>query len=136
MTDTAVHIYHVCSRSVAVAALEAGEYRAPSLATEGFIHLSQAHQVCGVLERYYVGQTDLVVLVVDPARLREPLRFEPPSSLPRSTGAAAPERSELFPHLYGALNSDAVIDVLDAAACAGTRLPQVQFGVAPDKSDT
>ena len=116
VTDAAVHIYHVCSRTVATAALEAGEYRAPSLATEGFIHLSQAHQVRGVIARYYTGQTDLVVLVVEPARLRAPLRFEPPSSLPRRTGTAAPDRSELFPHLYGALNADAVVDMLQAEA--------------------
>ena len=118
MTDAAVHIYHVCSRTVATAALEAGEYRAPSLATEGFIHLSQAHQVRGVMARYYAGQGDLVVMVVDPARLNAPVRFEAPSSLPQSLGTAAPERSELFPHLYGALNSDAVVDVLDAVTWA------------------
>ena len=116
MTDAAVHVYHVCSRTLATVALEAGEYRAPSLATEGFIHLSQAHQVRGVIARYYAGQGDLVVMVVDPARLHAPLRFEPPSSLPRSPGAAAPERSELFPHLYGVLNGDAVVDILQAEA--------------------
>ena len=112
MTAAATHIYHVCQRAVATAALGAGEYRAPSLATEGFIHMAQLHQVRGVVQRYYAGQSDLVVLVVDPARVRAPVRFEPPSALQRRPGTTAPDQSELFPHIYGVLNSDAVLEVL------------------------
>ena len=54
-------IFHICSREVAAAARQSGEYRAPSLATEGFIHLSQAHQVSRVAQAFYTGQTDLVI---------------------------------------------------------------------------
>ena len=116
MTAGTSLIYHVCQRAVATAALGAGEYRAPSLATEGFIHMAKLHQVRGVVQRYYAGQTDLVVLVVDPALLRAPVRFEPPSALRRSPGSAPPEPSELFPHIYGPLNGDAVVEVVDLAA--------------------
>ena len=116
MTHALKSIYHVCARVVASAALRDGEYRAPSLATEGFIHMAQLHQVRGVVERYYAGQSDLVVLVVDPARVRAPVRAEPTSSLRRSPGAAPPDPSELFPHIYGPLNRDAVLDVVDLAA--------------------
>lgn len=116
MTAGTSLIYHVCQRAVATAALGAGDYRAPSLATEGFIHMALLHQVRGVVERYYAGQADLVVMVVDPALVRAPVRAEPPSSLRRSPGSAPPDPSELFPHIYGPLNSDAVVEVVGLAA--------------------
>lgn len=70
-----------------------------TLAEEGFIHASQAFQVADVANRYYRGvPDDLVVLVIDPARVRAPVRFE------RVPGAPEP-----FPHIYGPLNPDAVV---------------------------
>ena len=57
-------IYHVCSRALATQALAEGSYRPPSLASEGFIHFSQAHQVHGVIAAYYAGLPDLALLVV------------------------------------------------------------------------
>lgn len=110
-------IYHVCARSVAHEALAQGGYRAPSLASEGFIHCAQAHQVRGVVQRYYAGQADLVVLVLDPGRLHAPLRYEAPSTaLPRHSASVAPDRAELFPHIYGAMNAQAVLEMVDLAA--------------------
>ena len=93
-------IYHITTKSAWQAAKEKGHYEDPSLYTEGFIHLSEATQVAGVLERYYSDQTGLVKLVVDTDRLPHPLRYE----LAASVG-------EEFPHLYGVLNLDAVVDV-------------------------
>ena len=116
MTAAVAHIYHVCPRAVATAALAAGEYRAPSLATEGFIHMSQLHQVPGVVQRYYAGQTDLVVLVVDPALVRAPIRHELPGALRRAPGSAPADPSDLFPHVYGSLNSSAIVEVRDLDA--------------------
>lgn len=75
------------------------EYEAGSLQTEGFIHLSEEHQVAGVLERYYQNVPDLVVLHVDADRLTHELKYE------RSTN------DEEFPHLYGPLNTDAVVKI-------------------------
>lgn len=98
-------ILHITTRAAWQTAQANGVYHAPSLATEGFIHLSTPEQVVGTANRYYRGQGDLVVLVVDAARLDAELRYEPP--------AEAPESSALFPHLYGALNLDAVVAVLD-----------------------
>lgn len=112
-------IFHICTRAAAEAARSAGSYRAESLGTEGFIHLSQAHQVRPVLDAFYAGATDLVLLLVRPQRLQAPLRFEPPATLPHAPGTVLPDATQLFPHLYGALNMDAVVDVLDAAHFQG-----------------
>ncbi len=123
MTDPVVNsrIFHVCTRGQADAALACGEYRVPSLESEGFIHLSQAHQVQGVVDRYYTGQPGLVVLVVAPQRLRAPLRWEPPAALRAAAGASLPDAAQLFPHVYGPINTDAVLDVLDLASFLASR---------------
>jgi uncharacterized protein (DUF952 family) len=94
-------IFHITTRAEWEAAKRAGEYTAPSLETEGFIHLSQRHQVAGVANAVYRGVPDLVLLSVDPERVAAPLRYE--------HGVHADER---FPHLYGPLELSAVVDVL------------------------
>ncbi len=105
-------IFHICSRAAAAAAMASGSYRAPSLDTEGFIHLSRAHQVATVLRAFYRGQSDLVLLVVEPDRLHAPLRYEAPSPPLAANGIGGPDTAQLFPHLYGALNMDAVVEVV------------------------
>jgi uncharacterized protein (DUF952 family) len=77
-----------------------GFYEAPSLALEGFIHTSTAEQVPGVLERYYQGQSDLLLLHIEETKLTAPLKYE-----------LAPSVNEMFPHIYGPLNIDAVITI-------------------------
>lgn len=72
-------------------------YRADSLASEGFIHCSNAAQVAGAANRFYADQQDVFVLHIDPARLTSPVQEEP-----GGTG-------ELFPHIYGPINRDAIV---------------------------
>src|SRR5262249_51211610 len=97
-------ILHIIPREVWAQAQREGIYRAASLRQEGFIHFSLPEQVVGTANRFYTGQTDLLLLVVDPAKLRAELRYEPPLE--------APESAVRFPHLYGALNLDAVVRVV------------------------
>ncbi len=91
-------IYHVVTAANWQKAVEQGFYEADSLAVEGFIHTSKAEQVQGVLERYYKGQNDLLLLHIDESKLTAPLKYE-----------LAPSVNEEFPHIYGRLNLDAVI---------------------------
>lgn len=95
-------IYHVTTSAAWEQALAAGEYRAASLETEGFIHCSEEHQLPGVLQRYFKGKTGLSALVINIEKLTAPLRYE-----------LSPAINEQFPHIYGALNLDAVEDVRD-----------------------
>ena len=71
-------IYHITSREAAQAARQSGEYRAESLASQGFIHFSQLHQLLGVANAFYKGLHDQVILVVDPERLTSELKYEAP----------------------------------------------------------
>lgn len=71
-------------------------YTSPTFEQETFIHLSTSEQVDGVLERYYAGQSNLLKLHINPNKLTPKLIYEPSTN------------NELFPHLYGALNKDAI----------------------------
>ena len=91
-------IYHVTTQAEWDTALLNGQYTAPSLALEGFIHCSTEHQVAGVLERYFKGKENLVKLTIDTARLTNHLQYD-----------LAPSVGQEFPHVYGTINLDAVI---------------------------
>ncbi len=63
-----------------------------------------------VANSFYAGKHGLVLLVIDPLRLRPDLRWEPPAH--PNPQADLPPTEELFPHIYGAINIDAVISVI------------------------
>ena len=92
-------IYHVTTRADWQQQANAATYEAASLHTEGFIHLSEAHQVAGVLHRYYQNTPDLLLLHVDPDKLAAELKYEPATS------------NKLFPHLYGPIDKIAIVEV-------------------------
>lgn len=93
-------IYHILPKADWEKALKQGSYKAASLATEGFIHASKAEQVAGVLERYFKGKNDLVVLHIDEHKLTSPITYE-----------FSPSVNEEFPHIFGPMNLDAVLKV-------------------------
>ena len=99
--STSESLYHITSRDDWDRARLRGEYRADSLATEGFIHASTPRQVAGSANRFFRGRTDLLVLRIDPAKVIAEIRPERSSHSP-----------EPFPHIYGALNLDAVVEVV------------------------
>lgn len=92
-------IFHIATRADWDMAQPAGEYRAASLDTEGFIHCSTAAQVIRTAHRFFHGQHNLVLLVIDPAKLHAELRYEAADG-------------DLFPHVYGPLDLGAVIDAV------------------------
>lgn len=97
------------------AALTDGAVRPASLTDVGFVHLSTPQQVHIPAEALFPGRRDLVLLVVDPARLTDPVRFE----------AGVPPHPDglRFPHLYGPLPVSAVIAVVPYRPPTPLRLP-------------
>ncbi|MDQ0794037.1 DUF952 domain-containing protein [Streptomyces sp. B1I3] len=98
-------LLHLTEKSLWEAARRTGTYemstRGRTLSEEGFIHCSLPHQLPGVARALYGAEAEgLVVLVIDPDRLRAPVRYEPMKP-----------GGEEFPHIYGPVPVSAVVEV-------------------------
>lgn len=102
-------ILHLCTRAELDEARASGARRPPSLDDVGFVHCSDPGTVHLPATRLFAGRTDVVVLVVDPARLDVPVRWEPGVG---EHGGEDP-RGPWFPHVYGPLPLDAVVATHD-----------------------
>jgi uncharacterized protein (DUF952 family)/GNAT superfamily N-acetyltransferase len=100
-------------------ALAEGSLRPASLTSVGFVHLSTPDQMHLPAGFPHPGRRDMVLLVVDPSRLTDPVRMEP--------GDRGDPTSLLFPHLYGPLPVTAVV-------AAVPYRPPAPF-VLPDRDD-
>ncbi len=74
----------------------------PSLDTEGFIHCSYDSQVLLPANALFSGRDDLVLLAINPEKLKSDLVIEDSYN----SGTA-------FPHVYGPIEVDAVYRVVD-----------------------
>lgn len=104
----APRLFHL-ARKEAWEAWETGDWAPPSLASEGFVHLSHAHQLEGTLAAHFVDAGPLVLAELDGEALagaRLPWR-----ELLGSGGLRLePSRGgDLFPHYYGPLPRAAVL---------------------------
>jgi uncharacterized protein (DUF952 family) len=102
-------ILHITSKKEWLEARERGEYIAPSLQTEGFIHCSTEKQVLHVANAFYRGRTDLVLLQIDETKLASEVKWEPPAGPP----APGISETDKFPHIFGPINLTAVSAVFD-----------------------
>ncbi len=102
-------IYHITTKDEWQTAQANGKYTAPSLQSEGFIHCSTDKQVPHVANAFYRGRNDLVLLKLDENRIKSQVKWEAPAGAP----ADGISESDLFPHIYGVINLDAIISVID-----------------------
>lgn len=92
-------IYHIVLPEIWEKYKQKEVYEAESLQLEGFIHCSFEEQLEGVLERYYQGVKEVLILVIATDKLTSKLVNE------HSTN------DEVYPHIYGKINLDAVVGV-------------------------
>ena len=92
-------IYHLVPKAAWEIA-PPGPFRAPSLESEGFIHCSNREQVARSANKFYADELEMLVLAIDPARLSSELRDE------------EGRPGELFPHIYGPIDREAIIEVI------------------------
>ena len=109
-------ILHIATRESWEEAVKAGKYTAPSLDTQGFIHCSLPEQVIPVADFIFRGQRGLVLLFINEARLTASVKYE------NLEGG-----QKLFPHVYGPVNLDAVVEVVDFPP-----LPDGTFALPPE----
>jgi len=75
-----------------------GAYKTEMFPIEGFIHCSTREQVIQVANARFRGQSGLVLLSIDPSLVKPEIVYE------NLEGG-----EQLFPHIYGELNRDAVV---------------------------
>lgn len=92
-------LLHITTRAQWQHALANGIYTADSLEAEGFIHCSLPEQVVVAANAHYRGETGLILLCIDSNRVETEIRYE--------------GKIDRYPHIYGPLNTDAVVDIVD-----------------------
>lgn len=98
-------ILHFCPRAEWDGAVAAGDYRADSLASQGFIHCSTPEQVATPATALARGRRDIVLLEIDEERLTRPVVWE--------QGDPPDPGGMLFPHVYEPIPVAAVVGVHD-----------------------
>ncbi|MFB2979190.1 DUF952 domain-containing protein [Microseira sp. BLCC-F43] len=93
-------LLHITKREQWEQAKQAGIYRGDTLDTEGFIHCSTPQQIIRTANRFFHNQKGLVLLCIEPEQVKAEIKYEAVDN-------------DVFPHIYGALNIDAVTQVLD-----------------------
>jgi uncharacterized protein (DUF952 family) len=94
------YIYHIVTLTQWELQKNEQIYIHPSLAAEGFIHASTAEQLQATIQRYYANEKSVIVLKIEVAKLKNTLKYE-----------LAPSTNQLFPHIFGVLNMDAVVEL-------------------------
>lgn len=94
-------IYHITTEKEWAAFKGKAEYAPAAFEKEGFIHTSRLNQLEGVFQRYYSQRNDLLLLRIDEQKLTSNLIYEPSTN------------RELFPHIYGKLNKEAITEVIE-----------------------
>lgn len=97
-----IDLMHITRQEDWLKALAEGSYRADSLDSQGFIHCSSPTQVVAAANRFYRGQHGLVLLGIDSGLIQAEVRWE------NLEGG-----KDLFPHIYGPLNLEAVSKVFE-----------------------
>ncbi len=97
---TTEYIYHIVTLAEWELQKDNKFYAHPSLPLEGFIHASTQEQLKATMERYYASEDKVIVLTIDINKVQAEIKFE-----------LAPSVNQLFPHIFGELNLDAVVKV-------------------------
>ena len=99
------YVYHIAKEEDWEQARKEGSYKVSTLNKTldqvGYIHLSFDHQVKKVAYFIYKDQDNLLLLKINPGKLKSKIKIESPEGT-----------NEKFPHLYGELNLNSVEEVM------------------------
>jgi uncharacterized protein (DUF952 family) len=94
-------ILHIANREQWEKANLEEVYRCDTLDSYGFIHCSTSIQIIKVANDLFRSQKELVLLCIETSKVQSKIIYE------------CAESGELYPHIYGPLNNDAVKWVAD-----------------------
>ena len=95
-------IYHITHKDNWQKAHHSKTFIPDSFEREGFIHCSPLEKVTEVANNFYKGQKDLILLCIDESKVKSEIIWEDLYN-----------HDFNFPHIYGELNTDAVINISD-----------------------
>ncbi len=104
--------YHLVERSFWESLDPGADYAPRDFAREGFIHCTDgAQEMARVANAFYLANTAPHLYVyIDKTRVRAPIRYD--------------DAARCYPHIYGALNRDAIVAIRPARRRAdGSYLP-------------
>jgi len=93
-------IFHITTENEWQTAQKKGFYECPSLEKEGLIHFSRPHQLLRVANANFKNQSKLLLLFINQDKITAEIKYE------------GSEHNK-FPHVYGRLNLDAVINTFE-----------------------
>lgn len=96
-------IFHIAKSQQWEEAKQLQSYRGDTLDSEGFIHCSTLAQVVRTSNKFFAGQTGLLLLWIDSGKVQAEVKYEPAAG-------------DNYPHIYGPLNVDAVLKVIEFEA--------------------
>lgn len=105
-------IYHILPADRWQQAQADGIYQPSSLECEGFIHCSTPAQVVATANRFFAGQTALLLLAIARDRVTAPVRDD-----------FVAAENQTFPHIWGPLNLEAVEGAIPLVAGADGNFP-------------
>lgn len=91
-------IYHITTSTEFEKFSDKEYIEAVSLYTEGFIHCSTLAQLKNSAERFFSSTPEILVLGIDELKLISNLEYE------------MADIGEEFPHIYGRINKDAIVE--------------------------
>ncbi len=103
-------IYHLTTYEQWNKFKEQAAYESPTLRQEKFIHASTALQAEASANRYFESFTEIVLLTLDSKLLVEELKYEWAESV-----------KDFFPHIYGPINKEAIVQVESISRTAPER---------------
>jgi uncharacterized protein (DUF952 family) len=103
-------IHHLTSADYDRALPPEAPYLPPDYAIDGFIHCTQDPAVLVHVANIFMKGVagEVLVLAIDPERVTSEIRLEAPSP---PAPADSPLFGVMFPHIYGPLNRDAIVEV-------------------------
>jgi len=79
-------------------------YSPQSLETDGFIHCSSGEDIQEIANRYFKSRDDVLLLVINTTLVDREIKYEKDQELDKE-----------FPHIYGSINTGAVVDRIHLA---------------------